>query len=121
MPARVPPLEFRRQLRRAATDAEQHLWLLLRRRRFDAKFRRQHTVGPYTLDLFCVEAKLCLEVDGSQHFGEEGRARDEARDAYLGARGIRVLRFSSYEVLDEEDVVLEAIWNALHGERPPSP
>jgi len=50
--ARLSPLAFRRVLRKTSTDAEQELWSRLRRHQMGPKFRRQHTVGPYTLDFY---------------------------------------------------------------------
>jgi len=66
-----------RQLRNDLTEAEQRLWRELRSRRFAGwKFRRQVPIGPYIADFACVERKLVLELDGSQHAESQ---RDEAR------------------------------------------
>ena len=65
--ARLSPLEFRRLLRKKATDAEHELWSRLRRHRMGPKFRRQHTAGPYTLDFYCPAAKLAIELDGGRN------------------------------------------------------
>src|SRR5512137_1235183 len=92
-------LEFRRDLRRDATDAELAIWWIVRNRHFGAKFRRQHPVGPFTLDFYCAELKLAVELDGGQHFAERGREYDERRDSALRAEGIRTLRFSNLDVL----------------------
>jgi hypothetical protein len=57
-----------------------------------------------------------------QHFTDEGRARDLAREAYLRLRGIRVLRFTDREILVETKRVLENIWAVISRERAaPSP
>ncbi|MCO5055119.1 DNA methyltransferase [Thermomonas sp.] len=116
-----PPKEatdFARSLRQHGTDAEQGLWQLLRDRRLGGfKFRRQHPLPPYTLDFYCDAAKLCIELDGSQH--EDAAAHDARRDAFLHARGIRTLRVWNNEALENLEGVLEGIWNALH--EPPSP
>jgi very-short-patch-repair endonuclease len=103
----------RRELRRAATDAEQVLWRLLRRRQFaGVKLRRQRPVGRYILDFYCAERRLAVEPDGSQHFTDEGRAHDESRTEYLATRGVRVLRFTNRELFEEREGVLEAIRRA---------
>ena len=115
-------LTFRRQLRRGSTEAELALWHQLRGRRLGAKFRRQYTFGPFTLDLFCVERRLAIELDGGGHFIGGGQVADGERDAYLRAQGVRMLRFTNHQVRTELDGVLEAIWNALqHGDAPPHP
>lgn len=108
--------EFVRSLRRNLTDAERLLWRHLRAHRFlDQKFRRQHPIGSYVVDFVHLGAKLIVEADGGQH----GSASDEARDAWLGDRGYRVLRFWNDQILGDIDAVLEAILKAL-GEVAPS-
>jgi len=84
------------------------------------KFRRQHTVGPYTLDFYCPAARLAIELDGGQHFEGAQRTRDEVRDGWLAGQGIRVLRYSDREVLLEMSSVEEAIWQEVR-ERESSP
>src|SRR6266487_4234680 len=94
---------FRRWLRRESTEAERILWQLIRDRQIaGAKFRRQYQHGRYVLDFFCVERRLAIEVDGSQHYTPEGIDRDLRRTAYLTNCGVRVLRFTNVEVLREE-------------------
>ena len=106
-------LEFAQGLRRHQARAEVFLWHLLRAHRFGGlKFRRQHPVEPYVLDFYCAEAKLCIELDGSQH--AEAMERDARRDAFLAARGIRVIRIWNDQLLNETESVLELIWQALH-------
>src|SRR5690349_9538126 len=57
-----------RELRKRATDAEQHLWTLLRRRQIKGfRFRRQVPIAGYIADFACLEAKLVVELDGGQH------------------------------------------------------
>jgi very-short-patch-repair endonuclease len=80
------------------------LWQALRRRQWGMRFRRQHPVGPYVLDFYCPERKLCVEVDGYVHDLPEQAARDEQRDAWLGEQGIRVLRFAAADVLDDREL-----------------
>ena len=121
------PLEFRRALRRLQTDAEASVWSMVRARRLGAKFRRQHTLGPYTLDFYCAEAALAVELDGGQHFEDAGLGRDAARDSWLGAQGVEVLRLTSRAALLEPEFLAEVIWSAVARragktqERTPSP
>jgi len=105
--------EFARSLRLHQTDAEILLWLLLKNRSLGFKFRRQHPVGRYVLDLYCHEAHLCVEVDGGQHNSEV--SRDEQRTAELNKAGIRVIRFWDNEVLNSTEAVLERIYLELTG------
>ena len=59
-----------KQLRTHSTDTEQHLWYFLRAKRLSGyKFKRQYIIGRYIVDFICIEAKLVIELDGSQHMG----------------------------------------------------
>ena len=94
-------------MRREPTEAEDRLWHELRGRRLDnIKFRRQVPMGRYVADFVCAEARLIVEIDGSQH--AESR-HDQERDAELKARGFRVLRFWNDDVLKELDAVCDTI------------
>lgn len=77
-------------LRRRMTPSERLLWLMLRRDALGLHFRRQHPVGPFILDFYCAEAKLCVEVDGPVH--DEQAEYDQRRTDWLAREGIRVLR-----------------------------
>jgi adenine-specific DNA-methyltransferase len=101
-----------REMRVGMTDAEALLWKMLRNRRIaSAKFRRQHPIGNFILDFYCPEKKLCVELDGGQHV--EAMNYDKQCDAWLNARGIRVLRFWNDQVLRETEDVLEVIYFEL--------
>ena len=52
-----------------------------------------------------MEAKLVVELDGSQHDADV----DAARTAALGRQGLQVLRFWDNQVLADIDSVLRAI------------
>ena len=111
--------EFSRHLRQTQNTYEDLLWQLLRnRRRCNKKFRRQHSIGPYTADFYCAEELLVIEIDGSNHFSEEGKRYDEARDRFMNSQGIRVLRFTAKQVELETDLVLEQIDQALDPSTP---
>jgi methylmalonyl-CoA mutase cobalamin-binding domain/chain len=115
-------LERARELRKNATDAEQLLWKILRNRGFhDAKFRRQHPKEGFILDFYCHEAKLCVELDGSQHNEDEQVKYDEERTKILFERkDIRVIRFWNSDVLNKTEDVLNVLWDLLD-ERLPAP
>jgi len=107
-------LKRARKLRRNMSDEERILWMLLRNRRFaDFKFRRQVPLGDYVADFVCLNAKLIVELDGSQHANQA--AFDAKRDAYFNAAGFRVLRVTTGDFFRERDFALNTIWNALHG------
>lgn len=103
-----------RKLRKNETDAEHKLWHLLRSRQLNGvKFRRQFPVESYILDFYVPELRLCIEVDGGQHYEDEGRKRDELRTEELRKEGIRVLRFSDRDVLGDIEGVYEVIRNTV--------
>ncbi|MBX3577127.1 MAG: endonuclease domain-containing protein [Rhizobiaceae bacterium] len=98
---------FARAMRRDMTEAEERLWHELRSRRLGAiKFRRQMPIGACIADFACLEAKLIVELDGSQHAASR---RDAVRDAELKRRGFRILRFWNDDVLRELDSVCDTI------------
>jgi very-short-patch-repair endonuclease len=94
-----------RDLRRQASRIERRLWPRLSRSQAGAPFRRQHPVGPYFADYMCVPLKLAVEVGGWLH----DATRDALRDLYMHERGITVLRFSTQDVEENLDGVVERI------------
>ncbi len=101
-----------RRLRREQTEWEHSLWERLRRRQLDGfKFRRQHPIGPFFADFFCPEARLIVEIDGSQHADE--LARDNSRTDLLRDAGYDVLRFWNHEISSDIDSVVQRIADAL--------
>ena len=103
-----------RELRRSETNVEQRLWHALRDRGLlGAKFRRQVPIDRFVVDFACVEHKLVIELDGSQHAIQN--EHDTFRDSVLGAKGFRVLRFWNNEVVENLEGVLESIRTALEG------
>jgi very-short-patch-repair endonuclease len=114
-----PPTDTARRLRRDQTDAEQRLWGSLRDRRLNGwKFRRQQAVGRYFADFMCVDARLIVELDGSQH-AESRHDYDARRTEALEALEFRVLRIENNEVYRNLEGVLTAILGACEGR--PSP
>ena len=98
-----------RALRSKMTLPEVVLWQHLRQRPNGMKFRRQHPAGPYVLDFYCERARLCIEVDGAAHGMGDVPASDCRRDLWLSEAGIRTLRISAVDVLENLDGVLQLI------------
>jgi len=110
--------ELARSMRKESTEAEELLWDRLRAKRLAGlKFRRQHPVGRFVLDFYCVEQGIAIEVDGAVHDSQE--TEDSARQEYLEARGIRFLRFTNDTVLKDIDLVLSDIASTLAAPSPP--
>jgi len=106
-------------LRREMTDSERKLWGGLRGEQLGVKFRRQHPLGNYIADFACLEPKLIVELDGSQHQVQQGY--DARRDAFFRAQGFDVLRFASNDPFTNLDGVRQAIANRLAELTPPAP
>jgi very-short-patch-repair endonuclease len=100
-----------RQLREEMTASEQRLWSRLRRKQvLGVQFYRQRPLGRYIVDFHAPAVKLVIEIDGSQHTEPRHAATDRARDAWLRAQGLRVLRFDSSEVLRNTEGVMEVVF-----------
>ena len=95
---------FSTALRKNQTKEEKHLWYDFLRQ-YPVRFNRQKVLGPYIVDFYCASAKLVIELDGSQHYSEEGSDDDKIRDRYLTRLGIKVVRYSNLEITREFDAV----------------
>lgn len=106
-------LTFRAQeLRTNATKQEKHLWYDYLNQ-YPVRFRRQVTIDRFIVDFLCSKAMLVLEVDGSQHYTEDGEAYDKDRTAILEALGYSVLRVSNDDVDRNFSGVCELIDNVV--------
>ena len=101
-----------RSQRKNMTPQERRLWYDFLRY-CKPRFRRQELIGNYIADFFCYEAKLVVEVDGSQHFLPDQRQRDNARTAYFHSMGIKIMRVDNGQVNRNFDGVCEGILIAL--------
>jgi very-short-patch-repair endonuclease len=88
------------------TPPERRLWNVLKARPGGFKFRRQHPLGPYTLDFFCYEAALAVELDGLAHELGSNPQRDIRRDKWVAEQGVHTLRFRATDVRDNLEGVL---------------
>jgi very-short-patch-repair endonuclease len=101
-----------RQLRKAMTKPEVWLWGSLKSQHENGLvFRRQHPIGPYILDFYCVKAKLAIEVDGEYHSRDEQILRDQIRDAYLADIGIAVHRVIARDLLMDPEETITGVIN----------
>jgi len=101
-----------RELRKKSSDAEHHLWYLLRSRQLNHyKFRRQYVIDPYIVDFICLRKKLIIELDGGQHV--ETQKYDEERTLFLTLKGYKVLRFWNDVVFKQTADMMAAILNTL--------
>ena len=91
-------IENARKLRRGMTEEERKLWYLFLRD-YPIRFRRQEIIGSYIADFYCHQAKLAIELDGSQHYDEAGLLYDRKRTEFIQSQRIDVLRFTNHDVL----------------------
>ena len=103
-----------RTLRRELTKAERIVWYGIRAHRlYGANFRRQTPIGPYIVDFVSHARKLVIEIDGAQHYETNQMKHDERRNAFLAAKGYRVLRFNNNDVIADRYGVLTLIAEVL--------
>ena len=103
-----------KNLRKNMTKEEAKLWYQFLCR-YPNRFRRQYIIGNYITDFCCHQAKLVVELDGSQHYDPDEMEYDRKRKTYLQAQGLEVLRFSNLDVMRQFKCVCEAIDNAVKG------
>lgn len=100
---------FAKENRKNMTKAEEYLWRFLKRNQLGVPFRKQHIIGMFIADFFCLPSKLIIEIDGLYHSIPEQHVCDEERTKWLEEKGYRVIRFTNNEVLYEIDKVLTTI------------
>lgn len=102
---------LRKELRNEGTSAEASLWLSLKGRQIEGmRWRRQFGVGPYVLDFYCPQLRLCIELDGAQHYTIQGAENDLQREEWLHhTHGIRTIRFENKDIFIHHEAVIEHI------------
>ena len=86
-----------RELRSEMTPQEKHLWYDCLRN-YPIKFYKQRPIDNYIVDFYCAKANLVVEVDGSQHYTEDGKEYDEIRTKVLEEYNLYVMRFSNADI-----------------------
>ena len=101
-------LNVARILRRNMTRQEKHLWYDFLRY-YPVKIYKQRIIDNFIADFYCHNARLVIELDGSQHYTNQGKMHDEARTEILERYGIYVLRFPNKDVDDNFEGVCKMI------------
>ena len=99
---------FAKDLRNNMTKEEKHLWYDFLKN-YSVKFIRQKILGKYIVDFYCPKAKLVIEIDGAQHYNENGREYDAERTEFLKGYSITVIRFLNKDINDNFDAVCKYI------------
>ncbi|MBU1356389.1 MAG: DUF559 domain-containing protein [Candidatus Edwardsbacteria bacterium] len=110
-------LTMAKAFRKEMTLAEKCFWNACRKHQIaNLHFRRQQIIHGFIADFYCNQLNLVVEIDGGIH--EEQKDYDTLRDQIINRHGIRVLRFSNEEVMNNMDMVIKQI---LSDPTPPSP
>ena len=86
-----------KNLRKGATPQENHLWYDFLSK-YSVRFQRQKAIDNFVADFYCHKAKLVIEIDGAQHYTEEGRERDEFRTEILTEYDLKIIRFTNRQI-----------------------
>ena len=86
-----------KQLRKEMTKEERHLWYDYLRTH-PVRFLRQKVIGKYIVDFYSAEAKLVIELDGSQHYEDGNMEKDAERTAFLERYGLTIIRIPNNEI-----------------------
>ena len=104
--------ENARALRKNMTREERHLWYDFLRS-YPVRFSRQKVIDRYIADFYCHEAKIVIELDGSQHYEEQGLLQDRIRTERMEERGLTVIRIPNNAVWQNFSGVCEYIDTAV--------
>ena len=111
-------------LRKNMTKEERHLWYDFLKKQ-PVTVNRQKVIGNYIVDFYCADAKLVVELDGSQHYSTQGQTADQERDTFLKQQGLSVLRYSNADVNERFEGVcldiLRHLFPSSTASGPPSP
>ena len=102
-----------RTLRKNMTKEERHLWYDFLKA-LPVTVHRQKVIGKYIVDFYIASEKIVVELDGSQHYEDNGRRKDEERDRYLKSLGCVVLRYSNADMQCKFDSVCEDIYHHIY-------
>ena len=104
--------EAARRLRKNPTPSEKKIWYGYLRN-FEHPVLRQRPIDNYIVDFYCPEYRLIVEIDGDSHFTDDGKVYDEERTKILEQYGLRVLRFTNEDVLQNLEGVIGGIEEAI--------
>ena len=101
-------IDLAKNLRNNATPQENHLWYDFLSK-YEIRFQRQKSIDNFIADFYCHKANLIIEIDGSQHYSERGRLSDEFRTEILEQYGLKIIRFTNYQINNNFKGVCEYI------------
>ncbi|HEY6530244.1 MAG TPA: endonuclease domain-containing protein [Cellvibrionaceae bacterium] len=104
---------LRQEMRKTASPIERLLWAKIRGGQLGVKFRRQHGIGPYSVDFYCPAAQLIIELDGESHYWQGKQEYDQLRSEFIQAQGLKILRFTNLDITHNIEGVLNRIYEHL--------
>jgi len=90
------------------TKEERRLWYDFLRS-YPIRFLRQKVIDSYIVDFYCHEARLIIELDGSQHYEPKELLKDKIRTEKIESRNLTVIRIPNNEVNKNFNGVCEYI------------
>ena len=105
-------IEYAKKLRREMTPWERKLWYCFLKN-YPIRFQRQKCINNFIADFYCDKAKLVIEIDGSQHFTEEGIKQDEIRTNVIESYGLKIVRIINSQIDTNFKGVCEYIGNLV--------
>ena len=78
-------------------------------------------MGKYVIDFYSSEYKLGIEADGGQHYEDKGKKQDELRTKELTKYGVKIVRFSDLDILNNIDGVYEIIQRGIKNKKSTPP
>ena len=108
-----------RNLRKNMTKEERHLWYDFLRD-YPVRFLRQKVIDNYIVDFYCHEARLIIELDGSQHYGPSHLLADSIRTQRLENRDLHVMRIPNNAINENFSGVCAHIDLYVRGHIPPA-
>ena len=101
-------LMIAKNLRHHMTSQEKRLWYDFLKN-YPIKIYRQRIIDNFVADFYCYQARLVIELDGSQHYTPDGKLNDAERTEILERYGLLVMRFSNKDVEDKFEGVCSKI------------
>ena len=105
-------IKYSQNLRKNMTKEERHLWYDFLKN-LPITVNRQRVIGQYIADFYISDVKTVIEIDGSQHYEEDGQNKDAVRDEFFENQGIKVLRYSNLDLNRNFDLVCQDILNNI--------
>jgi len=103
--------ELQKERKNQSAEAEKIFWEQLKKNKF--KFRRQHIIDEFTVDFACISKPLLVEIDVEYGSTSEQQEADAIRIKILQEFGYKVIRFTSKEVLENIEIVIEKLAQEL--------